>query len=521
MSQVADYVIANASGATVRADINTTLLAVVSNNSGSSEPGTMYAFMLWVDTTTNLIKLRNAANSAWITLGVSITASNTIDVNGGSIDGTPIGASSASTGAFTTLSATGASNLDSSVTINESGADVDFRVESDSSTHMLFVDGGNNRVGISGSVIVPTSILEVSEAVAASSGINSLVTISATDGGVNMGGGEGPGILFKIPDDETNPSVGAQIGAFKESSDDSVSNTGLAFSVSQNDETLDRAVTINSSGNVGIGGSVTNSVLDIHTAALTAKPTALRFTNAGDINYAWEFWRDNTDGDLRFGEEINGTHTTRVTFETGGNVGIGVTGPSSYLSNNLVVSAPNDGGITIASTNTTNGNYLSFADGTSGSDRVRGLVGYNHGTDFLFMQTDAVERLRILNNGELQLKGGTYLAPTGVESLAFTNGSFSVADNSTLTLTDIANTGCLVAIGQNRSSAGVTYDHCLVFAEHSTATTMVANPSGRFGTSSGTDTITNIYMSGASMIIENKVGSAVTYSVAIFRFLGN
>tara|TARA_R110001606_G_scaffold183540_1_gene330216 strand:- start:467 stop:1831 length:1365 start_codon:yes stop_codon:yes gene_type:complete len=106
MSQVTDYVIANASGATVRADINTTFLAVVSHNSGSSEPGTMYAFMLWVDTTNNLIKLRNAANDAWITLGVSITASNTVDINGGAIDATTVGASSASTGAFTTLSTT-------------------------------------------------------------------------------------------------------------------------------------------------------------------------------------------------------------------------------------------------------------------------------------------------------------------------------------------------------------------------------------------------------------------------------
>jgi hypothetical protein len=34
------------------------------------------------------------------------------------------------------------------VVINESGADVDFRVESDGNANMLFVDGGNNRVGI-------------------------------------------------------------------------------------------------------------------------------------------------------------------------------------------------------------------------------------------------------------------------------------------------------------------------------------------------------------------------------------
>ena len=37
---------------------------------------------------------------------------------------------------------------DGAVTINESSADVDFRVESNGSANMLFVDGGNNRIGI-------------------------------------------------------------------------------------------------------------------------------------------------------------------------------------------------------------------------------------------------------------------------------------------------------------------------------------------------------------------------------------
>ena len=122
MAQVADYNIANANGATVRADINAVFLAVSSTNSGTSEPSTMYAFMLWVDTTTNLIKLRNAANGAWITLGLSITASNTVDINGGAIDGTAIGASSATTGAFTTISTTGTLT----VGVNDTGYDVKF-----------------------------------------------------------------------------------------------------------------------------------------------------------------------------------------------------------------------------------------------------------------------------------------------------------------------------------------------------------------------------------------------------------
>ena len=168
-------------------------------------------------------------------------------------------------------------NPDGAVTINDSGADVDFRVESDGNTHMLFVDGGNNRVGICGSVVLPTSILEVSQDVSAGSGINSLLTISATDGGVNMSGGEGPGILFRIPDDETNPSVGAQIGALKEHADDSISNTALSFSVSQNDETLDEAMHIDSEGSV----TINSGVLKIGTLTTAAEDQGFNFDSTG------------------------------------------------------------------------------------------------------------------------------------------------------------------------------------------------------------------------------------------------
>jgi len=64
-----DYVIANQSGASFRADLNNALSAIVSQNSGSSEPSTTYAYQFWADSNTGLLKQRNAANSAWITVG--------------------------------------------------------------------------------------------------------------------------------------------------------------------------------------------------------------------------------------------------------------------------------------------------------------------------------------------------------------------------------------------------------------------------------------------------------------------
>ena len=70
----ADYVLGNQSGAAFRAELNTILGAITSNNSSSSEPSAKFAYMWWVDTTTGLLKQRNAANDAWITIGTLATA---------------------------------------------------------------------------------------------------------------------------------------------------------------------------------------------------------------------------------------------------------------------------------------------------------------------------------------------------------------------------------------------------------------------------------------------------------------
>ena len=64
-----DYVIANGTGAAVRSDLNDALAAIVSNNSSSTAPATTYAYQWWADTTTGLLKQRNAANSAFVTIG--------------------------------------------------------------------------------------------------------------------------------------------------------------------------------------------------------------------------------------------------------------------------------------------------------------------------------------------------------------------------------------------------------------------------------------------------------------------
>ena len=83
-------------------------IAVNAIHTSASAPSTsISAGLIWFDTTNNLLKIRNEDNDAWITLPISPVTSNTVDIDGGSIDGTPIGATSASTGKFSSVNIAG------------------------------------------------------------------------------------------------------------------------------------------------------------------------------------------------------------------------------------------------------------------------------------------------------------------------------------------------------------------------------------------------------------------------------
>ena len=72
-----DYTIGNQSAPNARADINNALAAIVSQNSGATEPASTYANMVWYDSSANILKMRNEADSAWITLATLDQAAGT------------------------------------------------------------------------------------------------------------------------------------------------------------------------------------------------------------------------------------------------------------------------------------------------------------------------------------------------------------------------------------------------------------------------------------------------------------
>ena len=84
--------------------------AVNAIHTSASAPSTaISAGLLWFDTSNNLLKLRNEANDAWITLSISPVTSNTVDIDGGAIDGTVIGGGTPAAITGTTL--TGSTSL--------------------------------------------------------------------------------------------------------------------------------------------------------------------------------------------------------------------------------------------------------------------------------------------------------------------------------------------------------------------------------------------------------------------------
>jgi len=223
------------------------------------------------------IGANTASTGAFTSLSATGTSTiTTADINGGAIDGTTIGSSSASTGAFTTLSTTGVLTQDGGAVFNEASADVDFRVESNGNANMLFVDGGNDRVGIG--TDSPSSLLQIE---------------SSTAWGAQL-------MLNQVDDGTT----GAQL-FLKHTSSSPADDDYVGFLSFKGENSADEEVQY-----------------------------ARIYTTTADVTDGGE------DGSLFFDTAVAGTQNTNVMSIVGGNVGIGTDSPSSLLTINEANGTP-------------------------------------------------------------------------------------------------------------------------------------------------------------------------------------
>ena len=83
-----DFIIDNGTGSAVRTDLNNLFQAIASNNSKSGALTTNYAYQWHVDTSDGNLKIRNAANNGYVTVGpVATTNFGLAPLTGGTFTG--------------------------------------------------------------------------------------------------------------------------------------------------------------------------------------------------------------------------------------------------------------------------------------------------------------------------------------------------------------------------------------------------------------------------------------------------
>jgi hypothetical protein len=128
-------------------------------------------------------------------------------------------------------------NPDAAQVFNESGADVDFRVESDNLTHALFVQGSDGNVGLG--TTTPPERLSIHEP---STGTGTYLPVAIT--GSNHATGYGVGISFKT--ENTSPAQKAKAAIIAEGTGEGYNKTSLHIAMSNTGDTTTEVALANS-----------------------------------------------------------------------------------------------------------------------------------------------------------------------------------------------------------------------------------------------------------------------------------
>jgi hypothetical protein len=275
----------------------------------------------------------------------------------------------------------------------------------DSSANILYIRNEDNDANIpllqfDQSADVAATLATVIDILDAS-GTNTAGTALTIRGGAGTGTGAGGAIIFQTAD---GGSSGSSVNAHA------------------------TRVTITDDGVVGIGTtSPSNATLDVagrgrflQDAAATTGAIILRESSGGVGGHIQFVTNDNSGqrGFIAVDSSSNiqfGTSAERMRITSGGAIQIGSTNSGVAGSIDVSVgSTSSSGGITLFSP--TNGTHsFAFADGTSGTDRFRGYVEYQHANDRMDFATAATARMTIDSTGQVAIgKTSASIATAGV-----------------------------------------------------------------------------------------------------------
>jgi hypothetical protein len=188
-------------------------------------------------------------------------------------------------------------------------------------------------------------------------------------------------------------------------------------------------MTINSSGNVGIGTTSPASYYATRLVTYANNEDGITIAGNGGIQYL--MFADGTSGDDRYRGYIQYSHTSdfmafasnaveRMRLTSTGNVGIGTTSPAVRLDVLESGSLGTASSGTIARFTSTGASGFDALIGIVGGNAGRsildlgdsdaaavGRLGYDHTSNFMFFNTNSAERMRITSGGEVYIAGTT------------------------------------------------------------------------------------------------------------------
>jgi hypothetical protein len=155
---------------------------------------------------------------------------------------------------------------------------------------------------------------------------------------------------------------------------------------------------------------------------------------------------------------IKTNNTEAMLIDSSGNVGIGVSNPSSYQTNanDLVVGNLVDAGtgLTIVSGTASLGS-IHFADSPTGDDSYRGFIQYGHSSNYMRFATNATEAMRIDSSGNLLVgKTAQSVDSVGGEILPTGIGQFTVDGNFAGRFTRQTSDGDIVVFRKGTGTVG-------------------------------------------------------------------
>ena len=152
------------------------------------------------------------------------------------------------------------------------------------------------------------------------------------------------------------------------------------------------------------------------------------------------------------------------------------------------------------------------------------LILQANGTSTLKLMTNGVLRTQISQYGELEQKGTNNGYPSPTASININGGFLEIADDTSITMTSVANTGCIVDVGSdNRSGGSVTYANALFYVTYGSSTVVkLADPRDIFANSDTDDKVCVYKGSNTSgtFTIKNRMGVTNRISVSVIRFSG-